>query len=57
MKQIYIVDKIILTDSGLLRHKIRPLDGTEIYTVAKKDPEHIDSEPADIPLRPSDVDN
>ena len=36
-KQMYIADKIILTGSGLLRYKIRPLNGTKICTVAEKD--------------------
>ena len=46
-----------MTGSGLLRYKIRPLNVTKICTVAEKDLEHIDPEPTDIPLKPSDMDN
>ena len=56
-KRICVVDKIILTGSGVLRYRIRPLNRTITCTVAEKDLEHIDPEPADIPLKLSDVDS
>lgn len=56
-KRTFIVDKIILIDLGLLRYKIRTLNGTTTCTVAEKDLGHIHLELGDIPLKPSDVDN
>ena len=50
-----VVDKFNTT-TGLQRYKIRPLYGTKINIVASKDLEHIDPEPADIPLTANDVD-
>ena len=55
--RICIVDKVILTGSGLPRYKIRPSNGTKLCTVSEKNLKHIYLEPADIPLKPSDVDN
>ena len=52
-----MVNKIILTGSGVLRYRIRSLNKTTTCTVAEKDLEHIHPEPVDIPLKPSDVDS
>ena len=46
-----------MTGSDLLHYKIRPLNGTKLCTVSEKNLEHIDYEPADIRLKPSDIDN
>ena len=55
--RICIVDKVILTGSGLPRYKIRPSNGTKLCTVSEKNLKHIYLEPVDIPLKPNDVDN
>ena len=56
-KRIFVVKKIIVTGSGILRYKILPLNRIITCTVTEKDLEHKDSEPSNIPQKPNDEDS